>query len=152
MYGAPYVTTDHNLTRSFLVRPLLHIHCSLGWLLLHHVTLKDTYTRWVRTPLDEWSARHRCIYLSIHNTYKRLTSMSPAGFEPSIPAQPLRSAPCYLSQLVNSYFRSTDTYGRIVYRRPRNFLQRVLCFVQDSISHHLTPAYYYFFFFSFIMP
>jgi hypothetical protein len=37
------------------------------------------------SPLDEWSARHRVLYL-IHNTHKRQTSMSPAGFEPKIPA------------------------------------------------------------------
>jgi hypothetical protein len=39
-----------------------------------------------RTPLDEWSACHRDLYLTTHNTHKRQTSMSPAGFEPTIPA------------------------------------------------------------------
>jgi hypothetical protein len=38
------------------------------------------------TPLDEWSARLRDLYLTTHNTYKRQTSMLPAGFEPAIPA------------------------------------------------------------------
>ena len=39
-----------------------------------------------RTPLDEGSARRRDLYLITHNTHKRHTSMSPAGFEPAIPA------------------------------------------------------------------
>jgi len=37
-----------------------------------------------RTPLDEWSARHRDIYLTTHNTHNKQTSMPPVGFEPTI--------------------------------------------------------------------
>jgi hypothetical protein len=37
-----------------------------------------------RTPLDEWSACHRNLYLTTHNTHKRQTSMPPVGFEPTI--------------------------------------------------------------------
>jgi hypothetical protein len=33
-----------------------------------------------RTPLDEWSARRRDLFLIIHNTNKRQTSMPPVGF------------------------------------------------------------------------
>ena len=40
----------------------------------------------VRTPLDEWSARHRDLYLTTHNTHNRQTSMPPVGFEPTISA------------------------------------------------------------------
>jgi len=53
--------------------------------------IKATRLHWVRhtilgrTPLDEWSARHRGLYLTIHNTNKRQTSMIPAVFEPTIP-------------------------------------------------------------------
>jgi hypothetical protein len=36
-----------------------------------------------RTPLDEWSARFRDLYL---RTHKRQTSMPPVGFEPTISA------------------------------------------------------------------
>jgi hypothetical protein len=43
------------------------------------------HTTLCRTPLDEWSARRRDLYLTTHNTYKRQTSMLPAGFEPTIP-------------------------------------------------------------------
>ena len=39
-----------------------------------------------RTPPDEWSARHRDLYLTIHNSHKRQTSMPSMGFEPTISA------------------------------------------------------------------
>ena len=39
-----------------------------------------------RTPLEEWSARRRDLYLTIHNTHNRKASMPPAGFEPTISA------------------------------------------------------------------
>ena len=39
-----------------------------------------------RTPLDEWSARHRDLYLTTHNTNNRQTSMPLVGFEPMISA------------------------------------------------------------------
>jgi len=37
-----------------------------------------------RTPLYEWSARRRDLYLTTHNTHKRQTSIFPVGFEPTI--------------------------------------------------------------------
>jgi hypothetical protein len=39
-----------------------------------------------RTPMDEWSARRRDLYLTTHNTHNRQTSMPPAEFEPRIAA------------------------------------------------------------------
>ena len=39
-----------------------------------------------RTPLDEWSARRRDLYLTIHDTDNRQTSIPPVGFEPTISA------------------------------------------------------------------
>jgi len=39
-----------------------------------------------RTPLDEWSARCRDLYLTTHNTHNRQTSMPLVGFEPTISA------------------------------------------------------------------
>ena len=39
-----------------------------------------------RTPLDEWSARRKDLYLTTHNTHNRQTSMPPVGFEPTISA------------------------------------------------------------------
>jgi hypothetical protein len=53
----------------------------------HFTTLHDhtdRHTALGRTPLDEWSARRRDLYLTTHNTHKRQTSMPPVEFEPTI--------------------------------------------------------------------
>ena len=50
----------------------------------HEHTLRHTTVG--RTPLDEWSARRRDLYLTTHNTRNRQTLMPPAGFEPATPA------------------------------------------------------------------
>ena len=39
-----------------------------------------------RTPLDEWSARHRDLYLTKQDTHNRQISMPSVGFEPKISA------------------------------------------------------------------
>ena len=39
-----------------------------------------------RTPLDEWSARRRDLYLTTHDTRNRQISMPAVGFEPTISA------------------------------------------------------------------
>ena len=39
-----------------------------------------------RTPLDEWSARCRDLYLTTQSTHSRQISMLPVGFEPKISA------------------------------------------------------------------
>ena len=39
-----------------------------------------------RTPLDEWSARRRDLYLTTHDTHNRQISMPPVGFEPKTSA------------------------------------------------------------------
>jgi len=39
-----------------------------------------------RIPLDEWSARRRDLYLTLHNTHNRQTSRPPVVFEPTISA------------------------------------------------------------------
>ena len=51
-----------------------------GFLITHNDALVG------RTPLDEWSARRRDLYLTTHNTHNRQTSMPPVGFEPTISA------------------------------------------------------------------
>jgi len=50
---------------------------------LDHTQRRTTFGR---TPLDEWSARRRDLYLTTHNTHNRQTSMPPVGFEPTISA------------------------------------------------------------------
>jgi hypothetical protein len=39
-----------------------------------------------RTPLDEWSPRHRDLDLATRNTHNRQTSMPPVGFESKVSA------------------------------------------------------------------
>jgi hypothetical protein len=46
----------------------------------------QTHTTLGRTPLDKRSARPRDLYLTTHNTHKNQAFMTPAGFEPIIPA------------------------------------------------------------------
>ena len=57
-------------------------------LLILEVFLDHTQWRTTvgRTPLDEWSARHRDLYLKTHNTHNRRTSMPSVGFKPTISA------------------------------------------------------------------
>jgi len=44
------------------------------------------HTRVGRTPLDEWSAPRKDLYLTTYNSHNRETSMLPVGFEPTNPA------------------------------------------------------------------
>jgi hypothetical protein len=48
---------------------------------LDHTQRRSTVAR---TPLDEWSARRRDLYLTIYNNHNRQTSMPPVEFEPTI--------------------------------------------------------------------
>jgi len=50
----------------------------------YKITLRNTTLS--TTPLDEWSARRRDLYLTTHNTQERQTSTPPTGFEPTISA------------------------------------------------------------------
>ena len=61
--------------------------CRVIGLLLQPIAFIATHTHTLnRTPLDEWSARHRDLYLTIHNIHKRQTVMPQAGYDPAIPA------------------------------------------------------------------
>ena len=50
------------------------------------ITITHRHTTLGRTPLDEWSAWRRDLYLTTLNTHKTQTSRPPAVFEPTIPA------------------------------------------------------------------
>ena len=66
-----------------------------------HWAMASSFTRFLdhtqrritvgRTPLDDWSARRRDLYLTTHNTHNKQTYMPPGGFEPTTSAgeQPL---------------------------------------------------------------
>jgi hypothetical protein len=53
---------------------------------LRHTTLGTT-------PLDEWSARRRDLYLTTHNTHNRQTSMPPGGIRTHNPSKQAAADP-----------------------------------------------------------
>ena len=61
---------------------------NLFLMFLDHTQRRTTFGR---TPLDEWSARRRDLYLTTHDTHNRQISMPPVGFEPTISAGDSRS-------------------------------------------------------------
>jgi len=63
------------------LQPIVDSASSLSRLQYH----TQLHTTLGRTPLDEWSARRRDLHLTTHTTHKRKTSISPVGFEPTIP-------------------------------------------------------------------
>ena len=56
------------------------------------ITLTDTHTLG-RTPLDEWSARRRDLYLTTHNNHERKTSISPGGIRTHNPSKRVAAHP-----------------------------------------------------------
>jgi hypothetical protein len=50
---------------------------------LDHIQRRSTVCR---TPLDEWSARRRYLYLTTHDTHNSQISMPQVGFKPTISA------------------------------------------------------------------
>jgi hypothetical protein len=54
---------------------------ALGRLIFRGFTITlFRHTTFGRTPLDEWPARRRDLYLTTHNTHKRQTSLPPVGW------------------------------------------------------------------------
>src|SRR5215510_14280910 len=72
----------------------MFVCCLFVWLWSPTQAMASSFTRFLdhtlrrttvgRTPLDEWSARSRHLYLTTHNKHNRQTSMPPVGFEPTI--------------------------------------------------------------------
>ena len=74
-----FITTP--LTLRLLMSYIYMEHLFL--MFLHHTQRRSTVGR---TPLDEWPARRRDLYLTTHDTHNRQISMPPVGFEPPISA------------------------------------------------------------------
>ena len=65
-----------------LRRLMSYIYMEYPFLMfLDHTQRRSTVGR---TPLDEWSARRKDLYLTTHDTHNRQISMPPVGFEPTI--------------------------------------------------------------------
>jgi hypothetical protein len=77
-------------------------------------------TKGGRTPLDEWSARRRDLYLTTHNTHNRITSIPRARFEPTISTgeRPQTHALDRAATGIGTYIRSPylNTYGTLIHR------------------------------------
>jgi len=76
-----------------------------------------------RTPLDEWSARRRDLYLTTHDTHNRQISMPPVGFEPTISASERPAA----AHLLRSWVRIPPGPWIFVCCECRVFSGRGLC-------------------------
>ena len=63
-----------------------HIYIYMEHLFLVFLDHTQRHSTVGRTPLDEWSARRRHLYLTTHDTHNRQISMPPVGFEPKISA------------------------------------------------------------------
>jgi hypothetical protein len=84
---------------------------------LRHTTLS-------RTPLDEWSARRRDLYLTTNNTQNRQTSMPPLGFEPAISEIERPQTHALVSRFKNPPFKVYETpklYRHFSVRQNRRF-------------------------------
>ena len=86
-------------------------HCDPTWVMassffrfLDHTQRRTTVGR---TPLDEWSARRRDLYLTTHDIHNRQISMPPVGFESKISAGERPAAP----HLLRSWVRIPSGHG-----------------------------------------
>ena len=92
----------------------------LFFIFLDHTQRRTTVGR---TPLDEWSARRRDLYLATHDTRNRQISMPPVGFEPKISAGELPAA----ARLLRSWVRIPPGAWIFVCCECRVFSGRGLC-------------------------
>ena len=73
-----------------LTRLMSYIYIYIYVYMEHPFLMFLDHTQWRttlgRTPLDEWSAHRRDLYLATHDTHNRQISMPPVGFEPTISA------------------------------------------------------------------
>ena len=56
-----------------------------GFIIIRGFTIPLRHTTLGSTPLKEWSARRRDVYLTTHNIHNRQTPVSPVGFEATTP-------------------------------------------------------------------
>jgi hypothetical protein len=82
---------------------------------LDHTQRRTTVAR---TPLDEWSARRRDLYLTTHFTHNRQTPMPPVGLEP-------------LSQQASGRWPMPDAIYRLI-----NYSNLAVHVSGDVFAHH----------------
>ena len=87
-----------------------------------------------KTPLDEWSARRRHLYLTTHDSHNRQISMPPVGFKPKISAGEWPQA----ARLLRSWVRIPPGALIFVYCDCRVLSGRGLC---DELITHPEESY-----------
>jgi len=82
-----------------------------------------------RSPLNEWSARRRDLYLTTNNTHKRQTSIPTSGFEPTIAG----SEPLQIHALGREVTLFPNSEEKLVTSRgPASFPYRLWTMLLDS--------------------
>ena len=85
-----------------------------------------------RTPLDEWSARRRDLYLTTHDTHNRLISMPPVVFEPTTSAGERPQA----AHLLKIGFSRNSTQQKL--RKKRTFTRHWMKYWLTSVVLHMS--------------
>jgi len=91
-----------------------------------------------RTPLDEWSARRRDLYLKTHNTHNRQTSTSPLGLQPTISAAG-RPQTYTLDRVATGTGNSNQCRGKKLMEVNLHYPHILLCRRQEQL--YLYPLY-----------
>jgi hypothetical protein len=128
----------------------------MGPVPLHYwgFTITIRHTTLGKSPLDEWPARRRDLYLTTHGTHKRQTLMPQAGFEPASPASEpphthaldraatgIGDEPSYLTVFYTIF---TITYTRIcLYCLPKpcgmkTCIFQFCCILLDAVTRFLS--------------
>ena len=93
-----------------------------------------------RTPLEEWSARRRELYLTTHDTHNRQISMPPVGFEPKISADERPQAAHLLRSWissVSSHTHLTLLYGKCDLRYRSSWDHWTRIWTYTKTKHHV---------------
>jgi hypothetical protein len=122
------------------------------WVMASSFTRFLDYTQWRttvgRTPLDEWSARRRDLYLTTHNTQNRRSSMLPVGFEPAISAGELPQTarplgpvvevlpPLIFELDISSCYRAAVNFEKFALISPNWYQLYYLC-IYKKLSFHV---------------
>jgi len=87
-----------------------------------------------RTPLDKWLPHCRDLYVTIHNTHNRQTSMPPVGFEPTISAgQRPQTYTLDCAATWTAWLYSTCVYNSFLWVEP-DPVSEMLCSVHNTRS------------------
>jgi hypothetical protein len=86
-----------------------------------------------RTPLDEWSARRRDLYLTTHNTHNRQTFMPPEGFEPTMSADGRPQTRGYWDRLGVQRYYTCQIWQQILIKHFCLLINAPACFSLDRL-------------------